>query len=90
MKATIVNERRFTITLDDGAGGTAVYKGCVRGSEWNGLTEFMTPDGAKIVVRCEQDLAHVLDRFFGDDSEANGEVVVVSPRVVEHVARGGR
>lgn len=83
MKAIIESERRFTVTVEADTGIAAVHKGCVRESEWNGLTAFRAPDGAKIIVRCEQDLSQILARFVGgDDARATGEVVLIAPSLV--------
>lgn len=79
MKAKIESERRFTVTVDAGNGMAAVHKGCIQESEWNGLTAFRAPDGSRIIVRCEQDLSKVLARFMGDDAQASGDVVLISP-----------
>lgn len=79
MKAKIESERRFTVTVDAGNGNAAVHKGCIRESEWNGLTAFRAPDGSKIIVRCEQDMSQLMARFLSDDATSSGDVVLISP-----------
>lgn len=90
MKAIIESERRFTVTVHAGNGNAAIHKSCIRESEWNGLTAFRAPDGAKIIVRCEQDLSQILSRFIGDEASVTGDVVLISPSLAPTANNGVR
>ena len=87
MKAKIKSEQRFTITTSIPGGIGGIHKGCIKESEWEGLTAFRTPDGFKIIVKTEDGFAQILSQVFagkgfGDEKEVNAEIVLISPNLV--------